>query len=85
MDWSKVDAGLAGALADDDASRRYFVFVHLATGADPDVLAQLDITTSGQGTVRTATLSAAEVDRLTDHAAVSRLRLARPLGLHDPT
>ncbi len=49
------------------------------------MLAQLDITTSGQGTVRTATLSAAEVDRLTDHAAVSRLRLARPLGLHDPT
>jgi len=76
MDWSKVDAGLAGALADDDASQRYDVFVHLAPGADPDVLVALGVVAPGEGAVRTARVSVADVARLTDQEGVRLVRLS---------
>jgi len=85
MDWSKVDAGLAGALADDDAGRRYAVFVHLDPEADPEVLGALGVAAAGRGAVRTATVSAADVARLTDEAGVRHLRLSTPLHLTDGT
>jgi len=78
MDWSKVDAALAGALADDDGSHRHAVFVHLAPDAAPDAGPDL-----GVGPVRTATLSRSEIDRLSEQAWVGRVRLSRPLGLYD--
>jgi len=85
MDWSKVDAGLAGALADDDAGGRYAVFVHFDPGADPEVLGALGVAVTGHGDVRTATVSAAEVARLTDEAGVRHVRLSTRLHLADGT
>ena len=81
MDWSKLDAGLAGALAGEEAPVRFAVFVHLTHGAGPDVLAQLGIEASGEGRVRTANVSAAEVDRLSHQAWVSQLRISTTLNL----
>jgi len=79
VDWSKVDAGLAGALDGGDDASRYSVLVHLVPGADPGVVATWGVASAGTGSVRTATLSAAEVAHLTDRAEVASLRIARPL------
>jgi len=79
MDWSKVDAALAAALDDDDASRRHTVFIHLAPQADPRGLVALGVDPTGEGSVRTATLSAAEIGRLSDRAEVDHIRISRPL------
>jgi len=77
MDWTKVDAGLAGALGDGDGDR-FVVFVHLAPGADSDVcLGPEDV--SAAGTIRSATLSRQEIERLTDQAAVRHIRLSGTL------
>ena len=81
MDWSKLDAGLAGALAGEEAPRRYAVFVHLADDVAPEVLAQLGVEASGEGRVRTATVSWADVDRLSDQEWVSQLRMSTTLNL----
>ena len=66
MQWAKLDAGLAAALADDDGARRYLVFIH-----------------GSEGPVRTATVSAADIDRLSDGDDVRQLRLSRRLELSD--
>jgi len=79
VDWSKIDAGLAGALAAGDDASRYAVLVHVAPGTDPAVVASLGVAPTGEGTVRTATLSAAEVARLSDRDEVTHLRMSRPL------
>lgn len=81
MDWSKVDAGLAGALTGGGGSSRYAVFVHLTAGAGADVLAELGVEASGEGRIRTATLSASEVELLSDQDWVSRLTASTTLGL----
>lgn len=84
MDWSKVDAGLAGALADagDDEVQRLAVFIHLdAEGADRSFLAALDLEPPEKGAVCTAALSPADLDRLTEQPWVVRVRLSGPLRL----
>jgi hypothetical protein len=84
VDWSKVDATLAGALADagDPAQRRLPVFIDVdPEGADPSVLAGFDVRLAETGQVCTATLSATEVDRLTDESWVRRVRLSERLRL----
>lgn len=80
MEWSKVDAGLAGALAEEDTDGSFVVFVHLAADADPDVLREAGIEAVGSGSILTATVTAGEVERLTEVAGVRQLRLSRPLG-----
>ena len=84
MDWGKVDAALAGALSDAeaDAGRLLPVFVHLdAASADRSLLASLRLDPPGEESVCTATLSAADVERLTDQPWVKRLGLSGPLQL----
>ncbi len=81
MDWSKLDASLAGALADEQAHRKYSVFVHLTVDVGPDVLAELGVEASGNGRVRTATVSADDVDRLSEQEWVSQLRMSTSLNL----
>jgi len=83
MDWSKVDAALAGALADsvDPGERRLAVFVHVEVEqADASLLADLDVQAVGGG-VRTGTVSPAGVDHLTDQPWVTRVQLSGPLRL----
>jgi len=82
MDWAKIDAALAGALADGDDSDRYVVFVHRVPGAPTSVGATWEVV-PGEGLVSTATLSESELDRLSEQAWVGRLGLSRPLGLAD--
>ncbi len=74
-----MDAGLAAALEAGDYGGRYPVLVHVVPGADPDAVAAWGVASAGQGTVRTATLSAAEVARVSDRDEVTSLRIARPL------
>jgi hypothetical protein len=85
VDWSKLDAGLAAAVAEDaDPTRRFVVFVHL----DPEgggVLTGAGIDAAGEGQVRTATLSALQVATLSDRDQVRRLVLSLPLRPTDQT
>ena len=86
MNWSKVDATLAGALADagadDRAQRRLAVFIDVDPEAvDLTVLAGLDVRKPEAGDVCTATLSATEVERLTDETWVRRVRSSGRLRL----
>lgn len=85
MDWSKLDAGLAAALADGRADDRYVVFVHLGPAADPGGLPDLPGGPEGDGSVRTATVSAVEVAQLTERAEVRQIRLSQALGLRGST
>lgn len=81
MDWCKVDAALAGALADAGDTGELPVFVHVdAGGADVSLLEKLDLRESGGG-VCTGTLSPAGVDHLTDQPWVTRVALSGPLRL----
>lgn len=83
MDWSKVDAALAAALA-DDGGQRCTVLVHLTADVEPDLLKALGVSAAGEGLVRTATVSPTEVERLSDQPWVSLLRLSRRLGPYGP-
>ena len=81
MDWSKVDAALAGALA-GAGEARLTVFVHVdPEAADYSVLARLGVGECGRppGGVLTAEVSPDEVAALTDHPWVHRLRLSHRL------
>lgn len=79
MDWSKVDAALAGALA-DAGDRRLPVFVHLdAERADRALLAGLQVLLGEAGGVCTAHLSGDQVALLTDQSWVTGVRLSGPL------
>lgn len=92
MDWSKVDAALAGALSDAVAGgerdgagaigRRLPVFVHvLAAQADAVLLAELEVGGAPAASVRTGTLTPAAVGQLTDQPWVMRVQLSGPLRL----
>ena len=88
MNWAKVDAALAAALADAPAGGRILrVFVHVDPAtADAGVCARLGVGPP-EGAVRTATLSAREVAELSELAWVRRLALsgrARLLAADEP-
>ena len=80
MDWAKVDAPLASALAAADEGDELSVFVHLdPEGLDAATLDRLGL----DGAVSTASLRPAEVAALTDEPGVRQVRLARRLRLLD--
>ncbi|MEO5679657.1 MAG: hypothetical protein ABIS47_08310 [Acidimicrobiales bacterium] len=75
MDWSKLDPALAAALDEAGGPERHFVvFIHLHPDdpAVPGVVA-------GDGAVRTATVTADEVESLSHDTSVRALRLATRL------
>jgi len=83
VDWSKLDAGLAAAVAEDAGpTRRFVVFVHLDSDGD-GVLTGVGVEAAGEGQVRTATLSARQVATLSDRDQVRRLVLSPSLRLAD--
>lgn len=96
MDWSKLDAALIAALGPGGGgpdAGELSVFVHVDptgadAGADRDLCDRLGLGGPGAGQqVRTATLSPAEVDELSDLAWVWRLTLSarlRPLDDEAP-
>lgn len=80
MDWAKVDAPLASALAGADEEDELTVFVHLdLERADAATLERLGL----DGAVSTASLRPAEVAALTDEECIRQVRLARRLRLLD--
>lgn len=83
MDWGKVDAPLASALAGAGPEDPLPVFVFLdRSRVDADVLDQLGLGREGDGgEVGSASLSAAEVAALTDEAGVQRVHLSGRLRL----
>lgn len=83
MNWGKVDAPLASALAGAAEDDPLPVFVHLdRSRADDDVLDRLGLDLDG-GDVSTASLSPADVAALTDQAWVRRVSLSGRLRLLD--
>lgn len=78
MDWSKVDAALAAALAAaDDPETCLTVFVHLdSERADPSLLVDLDLRGAPPGGVCTGTVSVRAVEELTDQPWVTRVHLS---------
>jgi len=84
VNWGKIDAPLASALAgaaDDDSLP---VFVHLdRSRADDKVLDRLGLGGLDDGDVSTASLLPADVATLTDQAWVRRVSLSRRLRLLD--
>ena len=96
MEWSKVDPALAAALSGsaghelggegggDGGARRIPVFVYVdAAQCDRSVLRALDLR-GADGPVRTGTVTAADVERLTDQPWVRRVVLSGPLRLAGP-
>jgi hypothetical protein len=87
LNFAKLDAALAAAVdAPDDAQARdLIVFVDLESDAPAPPTAAYERFGLGgggaHGGVRTATLSAHDVDALSEQPWVGRLRLARRLGL----
>ncbi len=81
MDWAKLDAALAGALAGScDSDSRFVVFIHLAPGAeDAAGLEELGVEAGGDGAVRTATVSGPQIGALSDLSGIRLLRLSRRL------
>jgi hypothetical protein len=81
VDWTKVDAALAGELdrAGDGDVIAVFVHVDLDT-CDRD---ENEVPLAGQGEVRTTTVTVAQVADLTDQAWVRHLRWSGPLRLLD--
>lgn len=91
MNYAKVDAALAAALAAPDQrdvvdSPRLAVFVQLAEGVAPaerEALAGLGLVSvpPGEATTCTATLTPAQVAALSDQPSVRRLQLSGRLRL----
>jgi hypothetical protein len=80
VDWAKVDAPLASALAGAEEDDEFTVFVHVdAERADVATLERLRLV----GAVSTASLRRAELAALTDEPCVRQIRLARRLRLLD--
>lgn len=80
MDWAKVDAPLASALAGATDDARFAVFVHVDPArADAATLDRLGLA----GPVTTASLRPAEVAALTDEPCIRQVRLAQRLRLLD--
>lgn len=86
MDWRKVDAPLASALAGAADDEPLAVFVQIdRSSVDKATLHRLRLGRA-KGDVATMTLPAAGVAALTDEAWVRRVRLSgtlRPLGAPD--
>ena len=83
MDWGKVDAPLASALAGASPDEPLSVFVQIdRSGAtvDGDALNRLGLERDASG-LTTATLSPAQVDALTDEEWVLYVRLSGRLRL----
>lgn len=83
MDWGKVDAPLASALAGASADEPLSVFVQIDPsrgGVDGEVLDRLGLGRDAGG-VTTATLSPSQLDALTDEEWVLHVRLSGRLRL----
>ena len=79
MDWSKVDAALAGAL-EGAGDRRLSVFVQVDTEqSDCTVLAEWHLDPAGPAGVATGELSADEVATLTEQPWLVRIQLSQRL------
>ena len=86
MDWGKVDAPLASALAGAAADEPLAVFVQIDRSratVDGDDLDRLGLGRDASG-ISTATLSPAQVDALTDEDWVLHVRLSGQLRLLRP-
>ena len=81
MDWAKVDAPLASALAGASGDDSLSVFVQIDHGRGDVDRAVLDRLGLQAGELSTATLSPAQVDALTDEDWVLSVRLAGRLRL----
>lgn len=92
MNYGKLDAALAAALSatgdaeDETEAPDLTVFVHLADdvpASDREVLADLGLAGAGgsEGAIRTATLTSAQVAKLSDQPSVRRLELSARLRL----
>jgi hypothetical protein len=80
VDWSKVDAALASAMSDAGDSDRFVVFVHLTGPVGSEELLRAGLQPEDQGAIRTASLTAASLERLTEEAWVRRIELSRRVG-----
>lgn len=79
MDWSKLDTGLAAALAEGGGPARHFVvFVHLDPHAD-QVLGDVLLEAGAGRDVRTGELTAEQVEVLSHRSDVRMIRLSRTL------
>jgi len=90
VNWGKVDAPLASALAGAAAHDQLTVFVDLdRSQVEGDVLRRLglgaasDLEGEGDGGLASASLRPAQVAALTDHAWVRRVTLSGRLRLLD--
>ncbi|HET7718845.1 MAG TPA: hypothetical protein VFK43_02680 [Acidimicrobiales bacterium] len=86
MDWGKVDAPLASALAGASPDEPLSVFVQIDPSRgeiDADVLDRLGLGRDAGG-LTTATLSPAQLDALTDEEWVGYVRLSGRLRLLRP-
>lgn len=86
MDWGKVDAPLASALAGASPDEPLSVFVQIDASrgeVDGDVLDRLGLGRNAGG-LTTATLSPAQLDALTDEEWVGYVRLSGRLRLLRP-
>lgn len=86
MDWGKVDAPLASALAGASPDEALSVFVQIDPSRgqiDGDVLDRLGLGRDA-GDVTTASLSPAQLDALTDEEWVRYVRLSGRLRLLSP-
>ncbi len=90
MNWGKVDAPLASALARAAADERLTVFVDLdRSQAEGDVLRRMGMgpdvegDDAGDGSLASASLLPAQVADLTDHPWVRRVTLSGRLRLLD--
>lgn len=87
MDWRKVDAPLASALAGAAADEPLAVFVQIdrsRASVDGAVFDRLGLGGDAVGGVTTATLSPAQLDALTDEEWVLHVRLSGQLRLLRP-
>lgn len=88
MDYGKVDAALAAALADiadADADRRELsVFIHLDDPGDEgrEALTRMGVTGAAEHQACTATVSARQVADLSERPWVRQLRLSARLRLY---
>lgn len=84
MDWRKVDAPLASALAGAAADEPLSVFVQIdrsGPSVDADALDRVGLGRDAAAGVATATLSPAQLDALTDEEWVLSVRLSGQLRL----
>lgn len=83
MDYRKFDARLSEALAETDAKARYEVLIELdpdPAPADAARLAELGVAQRGSGdTIVTARMPRADLEPLSELAAVRQVRLKRRL------